>query len=488
MSIGKKIIGSVVVATSLWAGMTAYISSNTETYLKNYVQKTNRLYSNNGMSSSLLSFEKGFLNSKAKISIDFTDPNMRKELQNVIKLPIVMSYNIGNGPLFFKNGFNIGASKVNSTVNINDLLVNKQDIKAFIKDDIIINTNMLIGFNNQATYTGESNTIVANIDEDIFTISPLKLSGEMNMKTFVGNFKLFINNLSGKLENKGDVKLQEIALNTNITKFFDNGFYLGDIDFNINKVNIKNPNFPQEIKDAKMNIQMNIDQNSSNLVNMNFGMNLKLGETELPKEYNFLKEFTLNYGINGAKLKGLLAFQDVIKDIQTEQQTIMKKLSQAKTEDEQMVIFNEMQKSQEALEDKLVLLISDFLVKEQTTLNVETIITDKSDIDSNAKFNITYIGDEALPKTAKELSKKFKQELLNWVKLNINVEVQKSLVDKLPKELQQQLAMAMMTGMLKDNNSSYSFDANYMPKKLTVNGEDKSDMLMLVEMGLKGSI
>jgi len=488
MSTGKKIIGSIILASTLWAGMTAYISSNTEEYLKNYITKTNTLYNNNGMTVSLLSFDKDFLSSNAKISIDFIDPNMRKELQNILKLPMVMDYNIENGPLFFKDGFSIGASKVNSSVNVNDLLVNKEDIKTFIKDDIVVNTSMLVGFNNQASYTGESNTIVANIDEDIFTISPLKLNGEMNMKTFIGNFKVLISSISGKLENKGKIKLEELTLNTNITKFFDNGFYLGDFDFTIDKFNVRNPNFPQEIKNASVNVAMNIDQNSSDLVNMNFGIKLKVGETELPKEYDFLKKFTVNYGIDGAKLKGLLAFQDVVKDIQTDQQAILEKLTHATTDDEKMAIFDEMQKSQEALEDKLVLLVSDFLVKEKTTLNVETIITDKSDIDSNAKFNVTYIGDETLPKTAKELSEKFKQELLNWVKLNINVEVQKSLVDKLPKELQQQLAMAMMTGMLKDNNSSYSFDANYVPKKLTVNGEDKSDMLMLVEMGLQSGI
>ena len=488
MSIGKKVVGSLALATILWAGATAYIGGNTKTYLDNYINKSNKIYANNGMKMSLLSFDKGFLNSKAKVSVDFIDPTMKEELKEVLKLPMTMDYNIENGPLLFQNGLALGASRVNSTVNVNELLADSVNLKEFIKEDIVIDSNMRVDFSNHVTYTANSKQIVANVEGDVFTIAPFKMNGQMNMETFIGNFKMLSESIKGDLENGGKVMLKDIVVDADITKFFDNGFYLGNFAFAINSLNVKNPSSPIEFKNSTVNMLMNIDQSESETVDMDFAMNINVGDTELPAEYAFVKALNVNYGIAGAKLKGLLAFQDTIQEIQVEQQAVLQKLSSVKTQEEQMLVFEELQKVQMHQQEKMLLLFADFLVKEKTTLKVEASLTDKSDTNSNATFDIKYVGDEVLPKTLEELETKFQEELLNWVKLNINVDLQKSLVDKLPEETQQQLAMAMMTGMLQDNNSSYSFNANYVPKKLMVNGQDKSDMLMLVEMALQGGM
>jgi len=94
--------------------------------------------------------------------------------------------------------------------------------------------------------------------------------------------------------------------------------------------------------------------------------------------------------------------------------------------------------------------------------------------------------DETLPKGLEALATKFQQEFLNWIKLNLNLNLKKSLINNLPPQLQQQVQMAMLTGMIKDNNSSYSFSANYVPKKLMVNGEDKTEMIGLLQLMLTG--
>jgi hypothetical protein len=58
-------------------------------------------------------------------------------------------------------------------------------------------------------------------------------------------------------------------------------------------------------------------------------------------------------------------------------------------------------------------------------------------------------------------------------------------VVKLPKETQGAIAIYTVLGMIQNNKSSYSFNVDYLPKKLLLNGQDRSDMLISIEMALQ---
>ena len=479
MSIKKKILTSVVVASALWAGATAYISGNAEKYLNNYVTKSNKIYANNGMKMSILSFKKGFLNSQAELSVDFIDPEIKKELEKILKLPIVMNYEIENGPLLLKDGISIGASRIHSKVNVSELLVDKDEFKKVVKDDIVLDTTMLIDFKNHIDYEAKSNQIVAEDNQTKFTIAPLEVDGKMNGDTLAGTVNMFTKSIYGEIDNDAKIKLEKVTLNGDITKVFDNGFYLGSFDMGVDNFTVNDKhNKEQNVKNAKVKVVMDIKQNSSNLIDTDFKLNLDIGDTKLPPEINFIKTISLDYGLNGTKIDGWLAFQDAIKEIQKKQENILKKLSASKDEKESMKAFEELQNMQQEIQNKMVMLLSDFLVKDKTEFNLNA---DVNGGQGKALVDIKYIGDEQLPKTLEALATKLQQELLNWIALNIDVKLDKSLANRLPQDVQGQLAMAIMTGMLQDNNGSYEFNANYKPKKLMVNGQDRSDMIMLLE-------
>jgi len=474
----KKILASIVGAVALWTGTTAYISSNTEKYLNDYVTKSNKIYAQNGMKMSLLSFNKGFANSQAKVSLDFIDPKIKKELETVLKLPIVMDYEIENGPILLKNGLSVGASRIYSKVNVSKLLVDKNEFKKVVKDDIVLDTTMLIDFKNSIDYKAKSNQIIINSDQAKFTIAPLEIDGKMNGDTLAGTVNMLTKSIHGEIGNDGEIKLENVTLNGDITKIFDNGFYLGSFDIGVENFTAKDPNKEQDIKNVKIKVGMSIKQDATDLIDTTLGVNLDVGDTKLPPELNFLKTISVNYGLTGTKMKAWLAFQDTIKEVQKKQKTILEKLSSTKDIKEQQKAFKELQNMQQEIQNKMVMLLSDFLVKDKTTFNLNANVNGGQ---SKAFFDIKYIGEEQLPKTLEELLPKLQKELLNWVTLNINVKLDKSLVNKLPQDLQSQLSMAMMTGMLQDNNSSYDFNANYLPNKLMVNGQDKSSMLMLLK-------
>jgi uncharacterized protein YdgA (DUF945 family) len=43
-----------------------------------------------------------------------------------------------------------------------------------------------------------------------------------------------------------------------------------------------------------------------------------------------------------------------------------------------------------------------------------------------------------------------------------------------------------MFGIIKENNNSFSLDVNYEPKTLMLNGQNRTEMLQMIETGLSG--
>jgi len=192
MSTSKKIVGSFALASLLWLGTTAYISNNSETYLNDYVKNSNKIYSANGLKISLDSFEKGFLNSKASLSLDITDPTLKEELKEILKLPMHLNYEIENGPLLFKNGFSMGASRMTSSIKLSEILQESEALKKVLKEEIVFDNTMLIDFSQQMHLQSHSNEIVLQEDGDTFTIAPIEVISDMDIESLKGTFSLEI--------------------------------------------------------------------------------------------------------------------------------------------------------------------------------------------------------------------------------------------------------------------------------------------------------
>ena len=490
MSISKRVVFSVVALGALWMGTTAYISSNTKDYIEQYVQKTNSLYSQYGLKASLVSFEKGFFSSKAKIGMEFIDPSMKKELSKIFAQPMETEYSIENGPVFFKNGFGTGAIRTKSSINLNHYLVKSKEIKEVIKEDIVIDSTMTVGFDKEAKFSAISNAITIEAPTDKVIISPLKINGTINMETFVGQFKMLIDSLDIEFKNKnGASHLKNIVFDGAITKFFNNGFYLGDFDFRVKQVDMQNDILPFSLKNAQVGMKMKIDENPDKTINMNLIFDANVGDSNIPKEYDILKSLTFSYGLKGASLDGLLAFQDYTKEIQSKQQSLLLKLQTTKELEAQMAVMKEFQAFQMDMQKEMGRLAIGLIHEDKTSLHLGASIEDKKNKMSKLQTKVAYVGKEPLPIDIKELGIKVKQEFLNFVAFDGKITLQESLLDALPKDLKMmimpQLQMAVQTKMVKQENGVYSFDASYVPKKLMVNGVDKSEMLLLLEMGLK---
>lgn len=488
MAVNTKIVGSLVAVAALWLGSTAYIGSNTETYLKRYVDKNNKMYEAQGIKLSIDSFEKGFFASEANIKVDFVEPTLKEAVSEIFTLPLNTKYSIENGPIFFKNGLGMGSSRIVNNINLSDYLADKEAFKKIVKDDIVINSMTSVDFSNDAVFSANTNEIVAQIEEATVAVSPLKITGDMNLESFVGEFKMFVDALEVKSEQES-LSAKSLVIDGDITKFYDNGFYLGDFSFDIDAISTKGGMLPFELEGATASVGMNIDQNKDETINMKFNMDADVGDSKLPLEYAALNKIKLAYALNGTTLEGVLAFQDYTKRLQAQQQKVMAKLSNPANGELDMNAFAELEKLQTQAEEELMLMVAGLLKKDSTNFVFETTMVDKKSNESSLKMNVGYVGDTPLPTTAKELEDKFTKEFLNLLTLDLNVELNKDYIANLPVDLQEelmgQLQMGAMFGVVKDNNSSYNFDANYKPKTLTVNGEDRTEMIQMLQMGLE---
>jgi len=479
MSFSKKIVGSVAIATLLWAGATAYVSSNTKAYLEKYIETSNSLNQTNGMKLSLLSFEKGFFSSTAKLSMALNDPRVAE----VLKLPLTTEYKIENGPIFFQNGLGFGLSRISSSINFNNFFLHNAELKKSIADDIVFDSTTLVDFSHRIIYKGATNPIVGNIEGTKITIAPFKMSGTLDANTLLGGFTLTNKALKATTQDGRKILLENLELSGDIQKIFKNGFYLGTFNLNVGSVSVKVEKelFPMVVDNASMKLQVSMNENQDNSLTMDVSMDLDKGDTQLPPKIDFAKHLHFEYALEHTKLEAWLSFQDSIKKIQHKQEAILKTIQN--TTDNELVMdgLQELIALQESLQNEAVRCISDALIQDKSIFKIATKITDKSALETTANLALTYVGKKKLPTTMAQFTAQFKQEFLDWIKFDTKVKVQKSLIHSLPPELQQQLNMLLMMGMVKEQKHAYTFDANYTPKKLMVNGVDKSDMIRMLE-------
>jgi len=288
-----------------------------------------------------------------------------------------------------------------------------------------------------------------------------------------------------RIEDKNDfLKVKDIELEADIKKVFDNGFYLGNILFKVGNIQSEGLDLPFTLKDAKCKMLVDIKQNKDETVNLDFKIDADAGASNLPTAYAFLQRVETSYTLHGMKLEGLLAFQDYTKKLQAQQQDILSRLQSPTTGELDMDVYAELQKMQSKTKDDMQLLMIDMLKKDSTSLSFETKFLDKNNKKSNFSMNMGYVGDVVFQKDIKALEAQLKEEWPNLITFDFDVKLEKDYISNLPAELQQelsgQLQVGKMFGIIKENNNSFSFDANYKPGILKVNGENKTEMLQML--------
>jgi uncharacterized protein YdgA (DUF945 family) len=485
--VSKVIIATLAGSAALWLGGTAYISSATQSELNHYVTKVNSLYQANGVKMSVEAFDKGFFTSRAKMKIDFTQTPLREALAQTLKLPMVVEYEIENGPLFFKEGLGVGASRITTHLNLEDYMVDKEAFHQLVKEGVEVTYQSSIDFAKNASFVAKTNKVVLNVEGDEVDISPVDIEGEMNIETFQGHMKMLTDAITTQSA-QGIFNAKDIKLDADIKKFYENGFYLGDFVLSLGSVDMKGTQLPFELKEAKVVMRMNIEENDDKTIDMKFKIDADVGNSKLPMEYASLKKAEFSYALNGAKLEGLLALQDYVKKLQAKQQDIMQRIISPTTGEVDMDVYAELEQLEKRMDEEMTVLVAKLLKKDKTNLDLKIDMTDKKANKSDLKLNVTYVGDENLPTSAKALKEKFAKELLHLLAIDFHVELEKAYIQNLPPQFQQELAaqlqMGAMFGVVQENNDSYTLELRYKNDQLIINGQDRSEMMKMIPQGI----
>jgi len=471
----KKTVISLIAAAAIWTGTTAYVGNQMEENLQNQIENSNKLNSNSGIKYKINSYKKNFLDSTAEIEIDFTNPEILALIQDTVKLPMVIKYNIEHGPLFFKNGLGFGAARTHQEIPLSSLLTEeaKKEFLALIKDNIIIKSDMDISFNNNASYKISTSEVKIDKDEKSFHMAPLEIKGKHNLETYSGDAKIHVDSLELYEEgSKNGLTLQDLDINIEIDEFIEKAIMLGSIDFSIANLMIKDDTNPK-LQNINLATQMHMmtKKDSEETISTGFNGSVDFKDTKLPDNMPNLKNIHAKMNMDYIGIKGMLEFQKASKDMQETQSKLLTKMQSNPSEEEMQKIFEEFGTVQQNMVNQIIHALNNMLMKDKTLIEYGLAIETKDNKESDADIKILYTGDIDFNGTIEEIAMKVQQQALNLVDLDVKIALDEEHIKALPdaEMLKQQIQMGVAQGFIKEEKGKYILNGYYKNQELMVN-------------------
>ncbi|RUM70176.1 MAG: hypothetical protein DSZ07_02990 [Sulfurovum sp.] len=484
----KKFLLILTSTIALWAFLTFIIGNQTQEELQNYINKSNKLYANNGIQLKLKNYKKSFFNSTAEIEINFLDPKIVKVLKKEYALPLKMNYIIEHGPLFFQNGLGVGLSKIHNELLLSSLFKEdaKKEFLSLVKGDINLKTEMALSFSKKLNYKIESDEVTVKKDKKTLHISPLIVEGASDIETFKGDGTIKVAKLELKEDNSNNgIELTNLLVDMKIDEIFKESLLFGDFKFSVEKMIVKDE-MNQNLKDINIALDgtMSNKRVSKDTMNSSFTGAINLANTQLPKEFKELESVNISMKMKELGVEGMSEFQQIAQDMQKEQNNLIHKLQTQKPE-EMKATFKELENLEEKVVTKLIYSLNKLLVKDKTTISYGININTKDKQTSEAFLEIGYAGDIEFKGKIEELIRKMKAQLFSLINLKVNISLNKKHLPLLPiPMLKQQIQMGVAQGFVKENNSSYILDGYYKNRELMVNDNNLTSTVLPLLMML----
>lgn len=489
----KKIFGSMIALAAIWAGSTAFIGSQTEQQLQNYIEKSNALYGSNGLQFKLDSYQKSFLHSTAEVLVEITDPTLSELLSDSYKVPFKIHYNIEHGPIFFQTGLGVGLSKLTQEMKVSSLL-KEEDKKTFlelIKEDILIKSEAVVSFLNNADYLLSSNAIEIKKDENHIKIDPLVMKGTTNLDTLKSNGTLTIPHILFKKEGtENQLKLDRLVMNIEIDKFIESALMLGAFDLSIGNLSLKddsNPDFNNI--NLSTNLHMVTKKDSEKSIQTELEGEVDLLDTKLPADFPNLKRIHAKLGASYIGIDGMMKFQKATQEMQEAQTKLLTEMQQ--NPEDMDKIFEDFGQLQESMLEKVVQALNTLLIKDKTLINYAVDFQTKDSKKSSISAEVGYTGDMKFEGTLEEIALKAQQEMLDMLQLNLNLNVDAQHIKSFPdaETLTTQIQMGVVQGFVKEENGKYILNGSYKNRELMVNDNNlTSTILPLLMMATQGGM
>ena len=210
----KKRVFQLSLALLIIYGISvAYISSDAKDTLSSYINSINRF--NPYIKSEVSSFKPQIVGAKATITTTITDSLLKKQIKNILKLPIDTNIDITYGPIvYLPNRISFAKLGIENNILISSLIKKEAlaEYKSVFPNDIEVKSSSIISFDKRAD---------DKIDIDIkrvidhqksleYRLTPIRVSRDYNINTLLGTNKLHIDRVSIK-----DLETNKVLLDAN---------------------------------------------------------------------------------------------------------------------------------------------------------------------------------------------------------------------------------------------------------------------------------
>jgi len=493
----KKLFGLIAVLLLAWLGMTFYIGNNVESKSQELLSNMQEKYKNMGMELKVDIKDKSFFTSKAEMTFDYTNPEMKKILSQFYNLPIKMDYVVEHGPIFFKNGPGVGLTRIHSKQSMVNLL--SEDIKEDLSlsdKDFVVTTNAVLSFSkNMSTDLSMTPVNFNNPDSDIGIESGL-LQGHFNtdMDTLAGSGSLslpFVKVFNPESPKTEFYHAENITLDFDIEKFIAEGLYIGDISMKVKEMTLASEDFKDELS-LSANIDIKIDEDQDKNLKVSYLVDAEHIKGEIPEEFIPFKinpkKASFDLVVEGLSPEGLIAFQKYSQEIQAKSQELMQKIMTENNEEREKV-FAELQEFQVNMQAKLFDLAQGLFAPKKGKITYNASFEDDKKKDSHVNAKVAYLGDK-FTGSVEEMTQAMKAKMLDLFTLDVDIKVDDSILLAVQNEMNDRekqqttagLEMGIAQGIVKKEENTYTVKVDYEPNKLMLNGKDMSAMIEMIKM------
>jgi hypothetical protein len=262
----KKSIITLGAIVALYFGVLFYAGSQTKDSIQSYLDKTNRVYQEQGLNVSVKinKFNKNLLGADVEYSVQF-DLTPFKELakkapKNLVEKftkPFKFSQKIQFGPIFLDNGLEFGMAKFHHQGSLSELIdlitaslalridsppgiMQASISKAFkesFKEDVLLSYNVILSLaGNSLNTQGSIGAIHFEKDNLSFQSKKISLDAITNIDEYTGNINIKIPSMSAKYKNNKVFLMQNFSLSAEINEFINSLYNFGQSVINIEKM------------------------------------------------------------------------------------------------------------------------------------------------------------------------------------------------------------------------------------------------------------
>lgn len=476
----KKLLGLIVLLIVAWLGATAYIGSQVEPRIDDYISKINMTYKDNGFVYSSKVTESSFLNSQVELEVkSIIDANMTP-----IKIPVKLEH----GPLFFGGNDLFGIVRSHQEISFKDeLLALAPDINIsdIIKEsDVDIITDLVIGFDKKLNLKMQVTpfTLIGQESGDIEVVG-MAIKSTNDTQSMLGDGEIKIGQLVIKNSPKNKIELIDSELTWVTNKIISKSLALGDFSMSSDELKI------YEDSKVKTTLSPTVVASVSQDSNATIGANINIAYKHIDGDYITqgvpLTTASSTYVVGGLGIKGVEELISITKRIQ-------------KVQDEQLQIINNSQGDTEVMAkamsqidtsmptpDEIISTLKNIFIQDTTYLELSTIMDTKESKANKLNTKITISKDIKAMKSPKLLSMlKSRLKMLEMLSISVDLSVDerfaKSLGDRIGAF--SKLEKGVKEGFVVKNTNRYSAEIKYKNDVLMINKKENPQILTMLKM------